>query len=76
MNAELSRPESTEAPARPRELWPAATLATMMLLILVLSVHLVVVSARLGAGDAAETYSDGSGPLATLSVARVAAAVE
>ncbi|MDQ2671124.1 MAG: hypothetical protein M3Y31_10870 [Gemmatimonadota bacterium] len=48
----------------------------MMLLILVLSVHLVVVSARLGAGDAAETYSDGSGPLATLSVARVAAAVE
>ena len=70
MNSELPRPAAIEASARPRELWPAATLGTMMLLILVLTVHLVVVSARVR-GDAAETYADGTGSVATLGVARV-----
>lgn len=70
MNSELPRPAGIEAPARPRELWPAATLGTMMLLILVLTVHLVVVSARVR-GDAAATYADGTGSVATLGVARV-----
>ncbi len=74
MTAEPPRPESTQAAARPRELWPAATLGTMMLLILVLSVHLVVVSARLGPADTQGTYADGAGTgvVATLGVARIA----
>lgn len=68
MNSELPRSTDTEVQARPRELWPAATLATMMLLIVVLSVHLVVVSARLPGTAAADTYADGSGFVATLGV--------
>ena len=76
MNAEPLCLAGTEAPARPRELWPAATLGTMLLLILVLTVHLVVVSARLPVSDSPDTYADGSGPVATLGVARVAVAVD
>jgi hypothetical protein len=71
MNSELPRSAAAEVPARPRELWPAATLGTMMLLILMLSVHLVVISARLPGTDA-DTYADGTGSVATLGVARVA----
>lgn len=71
MNAEPSSPATPEASARPRELWPAATLGAMVLLILVLTVHLVVVSARLSGTDAAATYADGTGSVATLGVARV-----
>lgn len=71
MNSEPPRPTDLETPARPRELWPAATLGTMMLLILVLSVHLVVVSARMPGGDSVDTYADGAGSVVTLGVARV-----
>lgn len=71
MNSELPRTAEIATAARPRELWPAATLGTMMLLILVLSVHLVVVSARMPGGDSADTYADGTGAVATLGVARV-----
>ena len=71
MNSESPRPADLEVTARPRELWPAATLGTMMLLILVLSVHLVVVSARMPMSDTTDTYADGTGSVATLGVARV-----
>lgn len=75
MNAELPSPATIEATARPRELWPAATLGTMMLLIVLLGVHLVVISARLGAATD-ETYADGTGVVATLSVAGIATGSE
>lgn len=71
MNVERPTPDSAEAPARPHELWPAATLGTMLLLILALSIHLVVVSARLHGTGGADTYADGTGPVATLGVARM-----
>jgi hypothetical protein len=72
MNAELSRPDAHEAAVRPREHWPAWTLGTMMVLIVVLSVHLVAVSARAAETGTAETYADGSGTIATLGLARIA----
>lgn len=76
MTVERPASEPAEAPPRPRELWPAATLGAMLLLILALSVHLVIVSARLHGTDVMDTYADGSGPVATLGVARVTTSVD
>lgn len=76
MNAEALSLVHAEAPARPREMWPAATLGSMLLLILLLSAHLLAVSADSASGAVADTYADGTGSVATLGVVRVAVGVE